>query len=239
MTILYVQSMGGKGLPLVLFHGWGFDSQVWQPLLPELLQSFEVYVVDLPGFGLSSLMEWEAFKSMLLPQLPSTFALLGWSMGGGYAIQLASEAPERVSHLIGVGASPKFIRDSSWPGIDVNAFDIFMTQLVIDPIQTLKSFVKVQTGKEPQLEFTRLPKLASLEAGLLLLQNWDLREELKQVKHACFMFGRLDAIVPARTLTAMRTHYPHYEYVLFEQGAHMPFISDKMRFLEQLRLFCN
>lgn len=237
MGELRVQCQGGSGLPLVLFHGWGFDSQVWEPLLIELRESFEVYVVDLPGFGSSSLMEWEAFKHLLLPQLPASFAVLGWSMGGGYAMQLASEVPARVSHLICVGASPKFIRDVSWPGIDACVFDTFMTQLAMDPLQTLKTFVKIQTGKEPQVELTRLPKLASLEAGLFLLQNWDLREKLKQVQRACFMFGKLDSIVPVGTLVAMRVAFPHYEYVLFQRGAHMPFISDQGEFLEQLRRF--
>ena len=74
----------GEGRPLVLFHGWGFDTCVWRSLLPLLTHQYQLYLVDLPGFGLTPLMEWDLFKEALLNQLPRRFALVGWSMGGSF-----------------------------------------------------------------------------------------------------------------------------------------------------------
>lgn len=70
----------GRGTPLVLFHGWGFDSQIWSHLIHLLEQSYQLYLVDLPGFGLTPTQDWHAFKVNLLAQLPSIFVVAGWSM---------------------------------------------------------------------------------------------------------------------------------------------------------------
>ena len=38
---------------LVLLHGWGLHSLVWDAVMPALLEQFQVTVIDLPGFGRS------------------------------------------------------------------------------------------------------------------------------------------------------------------------------------------
>lgn len=237
MSDLFVEMHQGIGRPLVLFHGWGFDSRIFLPLLPALKPFFDVFLVDLPGFGQSKQIDLPTFQKTLLKQLPHQFAVLGWSMGGGYAIQLASLAPERITHLIGVGVSPKFIADDAWPGISCAGFDDFMSQLSLDPIKTLESFVQTQTGKPFKMKPTRLPNLTALETGLHLIKTWDLRNALKHIKQACFMFGRLDTIVPVATLEAMQHAFPQFEYVLFKREAHIPFISNEAQFLSALHSF--
>ena len=41
----------GTGTPLVLLHALGSSSHAWEPVLPYLVDGFEVLAVDLPGFG--------------------------------------------------------------------------------------------------------------------------------------------------------------------------------------------
>ena len=43
----------GQGQPLVLIHGWGMHSGVWQPLVKRLSANYMLYLVDLPGMGSS------------------------------------------------------------------------------------------------------------------------------------------------------------------------------------------
>jgi pimeloyl-[acyl-carrier protein] methyl ester esterase len=56
----------GEGYPIVFFHGWGFDSQVWLPLAPKLMLNYQLIFVDLPGFGHTPIMDWDLFKDILL-----------------------------------------------------------------------------------------------------------------------------------------------------------------------------
>src|SRR5688572_19635774 len=43
----------GSGEPLVLLHGIGSRWQVFEPILDELARDFQVWSVDMPGFGAS------------------------------------------------------------------------------------------------------------------------------------------------------------------------------------------
>ncbi len=41
----------GSGKPMVLLHGVGSSRDVWAPVIPALAERFEVFALDLPGFG--------------------------------------------------------------------------------------------------------------------------------------------------------------------------------------------
>ncbi len=36
---------------LVLLHGWGVNSLIWNRVLPNLEKHFELTLIDLPGYG--------------------------------------------------------------------------------------------------------------------------------------------------------------------------------------------
>lgn len=229
----------GQGYPLVFFHGWGFDHQIWLPLIPALSETYQVILVDLPGFGLSSIMDWYHFKLNLLALLPKQFALIGWSMGGLYATRLAIEEPERVSHLFNITTSPRFITDSSWPGVPKELFVTFNRNLSRDLNGTLREFMALQLNKS-KVNFVpgNPPTLQGLNLGLDMLETWDLRRDLKNLKQpTCFLFGRLDSITPVKTMNAMEITYPEFKYILFKKAAHLPFLSHPQEFIEELKGF--
>lgn len=226
----------GQGTPLVFFHGWGFDSQIWMSLVPKLQASYRLILVDLPGFGLSSMMDWMAFKERLLALLPEQFALIGWSLGGLYATRLAIEVPEKIIALFNVTSSPRFIMHKDWPGLPQAIFLQFYHNLSADLEGTLRDFIALQANKK-SVDFMplNLPSQAALENGLNILDTWDLREDLKQLKiPTCFMFGRLDPITSVTTMHAMQVLFPEFKYVLFRKSAHMPFLSQSEAFIEEL-----
>ncbi|ASQ45916.1 alpha/beta fold hydrolase [Legionella clemsonensis] len=226
----------GEGPSLVFFHGWGFDHTIWCDLATAFEKKYTLYLVDLPGFGLSSLMNWSQFKSELLQHLPEQFALIGWSMGGLYASRLANELSEQVTHLINIASSPRFIKEKNWPGVDENVFNNFFKNLTENPQQTISEFVNLQLKNQtynysPQF----LPSIESLKAGLTILADWDLRESLFHFKKpTTYLFGRLDAITPSTTMGAMQKLYPLFNYVMFPKAAHMPFLSHQREFINTL-----
>jgi pimeloyl-[acyl-carrier protein] methyl ester esterase len=232
-------SVHGEGKPLVLLHGWGFDHHVWYPLLPYLVQQYQIYLVDLPGFGLSPPRLWGDFKEDLTQRLPAKFALLGWSLGGFFASRFALEHPQQVTHLINVGSSPRFLRDGTWPGMDHHVLALFLQKLIVDPRGTVKDFIELQLqGEKIEFSLENPPSLIGLQAGLEILANWDLREHLKGATFpVCYMFGRLDAIIQAQTLAVMKPMYPAFDYVMFPKAAHVPFLSHSKAFLEELDRF--
>jgi len=46
-----IKFLGGSGVPLLMIHGWGVNSEIWTSLVDELKLFASVYLVDLPGMG--------------------------------------------------------------------------------------------------------------------------------------------------------------------------------------------
>jgi len=218
----------GQGRPLVLFHGFGFDSQIWTSLLPLLEKKYQLHLVDLPGFGLTNLMSWEAFKLALLERLPKTFTLVGWSMGGLYATRLAVESPSRISALVNLASSPKFTRAEEWPGVDQALLSNFSEDLTRSPLLTLEKFMTWQLSAKTKslIISSKVPSIEALQAGLSVLIDWDLRQTINRfIKPILFIFAGLDAILPAKMMEVMQKTYPQFDYVMMKKARHALFLS--------------
>ena len=105
--IVYREAGAADAPAIVLLHGSpGGGGEVW-PIARLLSDSFHVIVPDLPGFGWSgrdipdqSLVAEAAYVRALLDSLHLASAhVLGFSLGGGVAEELAARAPERVRSL--------------------------------------------------------------------------------------------------------------------------------------------
>ncbi|MCI2282692.1 alpha/beta fold hydrolase [Colwellia sp. MSW7] len=97
-------AMGQKPL-LVLLHGWGLNSAVWQPLIASLPQNFtdrfNIVTVDLPGFGTNVSKVVSPYTLANICQSISATIhrpaiYLGWSLGGLIATEMALSHPEKV-----------------------------------------------------------------------------------------------------------------------------------------------
>jgi len=106
----------GAGESLVLLHGLGASSQDWEHQVPEFSRHYRVITPDLRGFGRSakpsgpySIAQFSADMLALLDVLAvKRCHLLGLSMGGAVAFQMALDQPRRFKTLIIVNSSPSF-----------------------------------------------------------------------------------------------------------------------------------
>ncbi len=103
----------GEGPPLVFVHGLSGSWPNWLEQLPVLAGEHRVLALDLPGFGHSpmpreriSIAGYACLLERLLDQLGmDAAALVGNSMGGFVAAELAIAFPERVERLVLVSAA--------------------------------------------------------------------------------------------------------------------------------------
>lgn len=99
----------GSGPTLLLLHAGIADRRMWDDVLPRLARDFRVIRCDLRGFGETPLPDgpfvYTADVADLLAALGASPAnVVGVSMGGGVAIDLAVARPELVDRLVLVGA---------------------------------------------------------------------------------------------------------------------------------------
>jgi len=105
----------GKGFPLVLVHGFLGSSKMWEPQINYFKDSFRVITPDLPGFGKSNrvtpLNNIKLVANLLLDSLKkkkvNKFNLLGHSMGGMIAQEMAKKDGDKISKLIFYSTGPR------------------------------------------------------------------------------------------------------------------------------------
>ena len=250
MPQLYKETLG-TGPDLVLLHGWGMNSTIWQPVLQSLAKKYRVTCIDLPGHGLSPEMEWPSDQviDLLLDVAPSRAYWMGWSLGGMLAAMVAAKYPERMTGLITVSTSPRFTQTETWSNaMPEDQLLSFAQQLEQDPSAVLKRFIALQflgasvdklTIRRLQYEVGFQPaSIKALQQGFELLRRLDLREAFAGIQSPMLgLFGERDRLVPATVARAIKTLNPSTKTHIFAQAGHAPFISHPTQFLDQVTSF--
>lgn len=120
--IRYLKLGSGEGPPVVFVHGYGGDLNNWLFNQEVLAEHHTVYAIDLPGHGGSSkdvgagdLASMTAAVAAWLEALDIDRAhLVGHSMGGAVALQLAAVHPDKVASVTGIapaGLGPDIAMD--------------------------------------------------------------------------------------------------------------------------------
>ncbi|HEY6528239.1 MAG TPA: alpha/beta fold hydrolase [Cellvibrionaceae bacterium] len=146
--ITLIEGPAQPRLPLVLIHGWGHNSNIWRRLLASFTSSRLVYGINLPGFDNDA--EFDVQPSNLCHTLaelthllPEACILLGWSLGGMLACQLAQSS--KVKGLLTLAANPSFIARPHWPcALAPEVLEQFKQSFSEDPAATLQRFTQMQ-----------------------------------------------------------------------------------------------
>lgn len=111
----------GEGDPILFLHGLGMTRTGWDAQLEALADGHRCVAWDLPGYGASaplgdfSLVAAADAAAGLVERLGGSAHVVGMSMGGMIALELALRHPERVRSLALVDTSPAFGLDGTDP----------------------------------------------------------------------------------------------------------------------------
>ena len=117
-TQLYYE-LAGSGPVVTLLHGFSLDCRMWDAQFDAIARDFRVLRYDLRGFGRSASVGPEPYAPAddlraLLDYLEiESTALVGLSMGGGFAIDFALAYPERTTALV---AADSALDGFEWTG---------------------------------------------------------------------------------------------------------------------------
>lgn len=231
----------GAGPPLVLLHGWAMHGGIFAGFADRLADRCTLHLVDLPGHGHSPPREgafaWDALLGPLLGRLPPA-PWLGWSLGGLIAVQAALRVPHRVTGLIAVCASPRFVRGEDWPhAVERDVFVQFESGLRSDYRGTIDRFLALEAhGSDRMREELRTlrahvfergePAPHVLEDGLHVLETLDLRTQLPELAvPSLWIAGRRDRLVPWQGMQAAAALCPGGRFLRIDGGGHAPFLS--------------
>ncbi|HVO44815.1 MAG TPA: pimeloyl-ACP methyl ester esterase BioH [Steroidobacteraceae bacterium] len=258
MSALYTE-VTGRGPDLVLLHGWALNLRVWDGLAAVLRPHFRLIAVDLPGHGRSA---WTSGRCtpaeqawlvhQTLEPISDRYSLLGWSLGGQIAIDLAAATPAQIDRLILVATTPKFVASDDWPrGAAPSSIAALATKLRRDYQRTVSDFLELQvrtseTGQEllTQLRASLFAHGAAqpeaLQCGLDILAGNDLRPSLQHVQARTLVIaGQYDRITLPEASRELAALLPSARYEEFPRAAHAPFLSHREEFAALIRSFLH
>lgn len=164
----------GKGPPVLLLHGGACDSADWEETMVPLSDSYTFYAPDLVGYGLSDrnrdgyyLSDFTKSTNGLIEVLglESPLIIVGHSIGGRVALDIALEYPEKVRKLALIDTTG-FTRLARW-GNFLGAMFYTVRRVLHRP----QPFPRFLTEGETDKDWVCLHRLPELKMPSLIIWN--------------------------------------------------------------------
>lgn len=234
--------MATDRVPVVLLHGWALHAGLMQPLASRLAAGREVTCLDLPGHGGRPydppFTDLDSLAVAIAGDLPPACALVGWSLGGMVAAQLAATGHPSIRRLVLLSSTPRFLRGDGWePGLDPVVVDEFAAELQRDYRGLVRRFLALQArGDERQGGWLRTlragvfargePDPAALRAGLTVLIGADLRAAAGAIRVPTLVVaGEHDRLTPPQAGAWWAARINGARWLQVPGAGHAPFLS--------------
>jgi pimeloyl-ACP methyl ester carboxylesterase len=239
IEIHYTQE--GKGKDVILIHGIGASTYTWRLLIPYLARNFRVTVLDLPGFGRSTmnpkrdhgLDTQSAILIKFLDLLNIKKAnLVGSSMGGAIALWLAKEFPERVESVVVLAPAthPKLLplNVTFFSKVLLPSTNLLLTRTLFR--QILKRVLSrhelindevVENYLRPYLQ--NGTAIQTFIRATSVLSDRRLPDQLRGIKTPVhILYGENDLMVPRSVIHELQKRLPHATLITHPTAGHHP-----------------
>jgi len=235
---------GGAGAPLLFLHGGG-GVGIWLPCMAQLAKKFDVIAPEHPGFGDSDTPPWldtigdlANFYLDFLDQLDlSGVHLVGSSLGGWIAAELAVRNATRLASLTLIGAAGIHVKDvpqvdSFLSSEEQRIRDLFYDQLLAEAV--------IAGSQRPELEDAALKNRMVTAKLAWQPRNHDphLRKWLHRIKvPTLLIWGDHDRVFPQDYAFAFERLIPGAKAVIVADCGHLPHVEKGDAFAAELEAF--
>lgn len=239
---------GGKGEPLIYLHSGGGET-FWMPFHEALASRFEVIAPAHPGFdqsqGLDRIEDIEdvAFHYLdLLDALGIEKAkIVGLSLGGWIAAELAVRWPQRLEKLVLVDSAGIWLPEHPIAELFGLEPAEWRELVFYDPKSELAEALIMDNPPDELFELI----LKGMEVLARLgwnpyLHNPKLHARLKRIKcPTLVVWGKHDKLIPLAYGEAFRDAIPEAKLCVIEECGHLPIFEKTEVFVEQVANFLS
>jgi len=237
--IQYYERRLGSGPVLLFLHGWRSDGLVWNKLAGLLPRDYNVFALDLPGFGYSDAPPQSADLSYYVQTVVSfveklslkNVVIIGHSFGGRVAIKLAAERPEWLAGLVLANAAGKENR-SFGKGLKILIAKIVKPFFKPRFMQSLRRRIYESLGAE---DYVATPKLKNV---FLRVISEDLTDLLLAIRIPTLVIsGEKDVAVPKKFTFDLRDKIPDADFFMLREAGHFSFLDEPQVFVLKVEDF--
>jgi pimeloyl-ACP methyl ester carboxylesterase len=238
----------GSGAPVLMLHGASGSDQR-QPINALLGKHRRLVCPSHPGFGRSALPAWldsvddiaHIYLELMDKLGLSTVEIIGCSVGGWIAAEMATKAPERFSKLVFVG--PVGVKTGSPDRLDIP--DIFAIPapdlnllLFHDPAKMASDADKLSNDELAIIVRNR--ETLALITWEPYMHNPKLKHRLHRVKApSLFLRGDGDGLVSAEYLHSYARLLPNAQIASIAEAGHLPHLEQPEAFATAVLGFLN
>jgi pimeloyl-ACP methyl ester carboxylesterase len=243
----------GRGTPLVYLHGAG-GLPAFTPDLEVLSGHFAVTAPLHPGFGSTgdeqfhedvlkfTLHTWDVLDALGIDEP----ILVGHSLGGMLAAEMAAVEPRRVKKLVLAAPAGLWLEDCPTADFFAMTPEELVQAAFYDPHSDLaKAFLSLPQDADAANEvmIQRVKGLAAAGRFLWPLPDRGLGERLYRVKApTLLLWGEADKIIPARYARAFQqllTNSAEVKVRILPRSGHMPLLEQTQAAAEAILEFCS
>jgi esterase len=250
---LFHVDLGGTGRPpLLVLHGLLGSTRNWQTTGRDLTAHFHVFALDARNHGRSphaATMNYEVLTADIINWMDAhgltQVTLVGHSMGGKTAMQLACRHPARVARLVVVDIAPK---DYFWVAhrgefAAMNELDLGSlrsrqeAELRFEarvPSLGMRKFLATNLERDETGAWRWLINLPVLTAALPVMEHNSLRELDGFNGPALFVAGGRSQYVQPDDHAIIRRHFPAARIEVMAESGHNPHMDQREEFVRLL-----
>lgn len=239
--IHYVEA--GAGPTVILLHGLGGSTQVWQLNIAALAEKYHVVVPDQIGFGKSDkplvnyrIRTYVDFLDQFCKQLKIERAsLVGNSMGGWIATAFTAAFPDRVDKVVLVDAAgyapPKDLDTRTFYGLNPTTRDgmkVLVAKIFYNKL--LQSDAAIDNAIATRLAAGDGYTINSITESIIRGEDF-LDDAVKTIRRpTLIIWGRQDGLVPLAEGEHFHRDIAGSQFVVFDECGHMPNVEKAAQF---------
>jgi len=248
MQEIYVDDIG-EGYPLVLVHGYLGSSEMWKFQKDYLKNYFRIIAPALPGFGESykvkSLNSINTMANIVLEYAEekkiNKFNLMGHSMGGMIAQEIAKVAGDKVNKLICFATGSIGNIPDRFESLDVSIKRL-KDEGIKETVKRIppKWFVNGNKAKNYYLceNAAKETSEETADNALNAMKNWNGLENLKNIKNeTLIIWGDKDVSYNFDQVEMLNKNIPNNKLEIFKGCCHNVHLEEPEKFNKTVKTF--
>lgn len=252
--LVWLEGGVGHGAPVVLLHGFASNKENWLSLVPFLIKTHRLFILDLPGWGES---EFNANLSYSLDEQVSRVAqwiathvgqpahVVGNSVGGLITALMAGRHPD-------LFLSACLMNPAGGKGVDHTRFELGLTRgrnpMIVESLAGAHGLMRLAIHNRA-IALALAPIMARdlihrrhvnrhlFHQMLINPPSTELPGMAANTKPTLIMWGKEDGLVHFTGAFTYQTIVPHAQLVLFDDVGHLPMVEVPLKTARALNVF--